>query len=193
MKIIEKIKNLIAAFNALPKKKKIIIISSASAVLVTTITVVILLLLPKQSTGPIKIPGIVPDYPAPPLEEDAEKVEDDEGKMDAPEGGGAVGMIYSDEVSIDLSDKKVTLLFANPNRSTHNVSIQLIVQDVVLAESGLLLPSHRITSLDVKDGIDIPEGVYEKNAKIVIRFYDPNTNECTIINSEILITLTVRE
>ena len=112
--------------------------------------------------------------------------------MDAPEGGGAIGMIYSDEVSIDLSDMKATLLFANPNRSTHNVSIQLIVQDVVLAESGLLLPSHRITSLDVKDGIDIPEGVYEKDAKIVIRFFDPNTNECTIINSEILITLTVR-
>ena len=174
------------------KRLIIIILAALMAAIVATVALVVMLT-PDDPDGPITIPGIVPDYPAPPLDEGAESVEDNEDKLDAPEGGGAVSMIYSDEVSIDLSDKKVTLLFANPNRSTHNVSIQLVVQDVVLAESGLLLPSHRITSLDVKDGINIPAGVYANNAKIVIKFYDPNTNACSIVNSDILVTLTVRE
>lgn len=143
--------------------------------------------------GTVTIPGITPDYPAPPLDEGAEDVEDDEGKLEAPEGGGAVGMIYTTEVEIDLSDKKATILFANPNRSTHNVTVQLVVQDVVLAESGLLTPGKRITSLDLKDGISVPEGVYAQNAKFVVRFYDPETNECSIVNSEIAVTVTVRQ
>jgi hypothetical protein len=143
--------------------------------------------------GPVTIPGITPDYPAPPLEEGAEDVADSENKLDAPEGGGAVGMIYSNEVEIDLSDKKATLLFANPNRSTHNVSVQLIVQDIVLAGSGLLTPAKRITTLDLKDGVNVPAGVYAQNAKLLVRFYDPETNECSIVNSEIIVTVTVRE
>lgn len=145
--------------------------------------------------GTVTIPGITPDYPAPPPEEDAEDVEDDEDKLDAPTGGGAVGMIYSTEVSIDHSDKKATLLFGNPNRSTHNVTVQLVVKGVVLAESGLLKPSQRITSLDLEENINatlVPEGVYANDAKFVIRFYDPTTNACSIVNSEIAVTVTVR-
>ena len=146
--------------------------------------------------GTVTIPGITPDYPAPPEDEGAEDVEDDEEKLDAPEGGGAVGMIYSNEVSIDLSDGKATLLFANPNRSTHNVTVQLVVKGLVLAESGLLTPSKRITSLNLAEGIDaskVPAGVYDQDAKFVIRFYDPETNACSIVNSEIAVTVTVRE
>ena len=102
-------------------------------------------------------------------------------------------MIYSNEVEIKLSEKKATLLFANPNRSTHNVTVQLVVQALVLAESGLLTPAKRITELSLKDGISVPEGVYAQNAKFVIRFYDPETNECSIVNSEIAVTVTVRQ
>lgn len=176
------------------KKTRNILIIAAAILLVSAVVVgAILLFGDDEPDGPVTIPGITPDYPAPPLDQGAEDVEDNEDKLDAPEGGGAVGMIYSNEVEIDLSDKKATLLFANPNRSTHNVAIQIVVQDVVLAESGLLTPAKRITSLDVKDGIDMPVGVYASNAKIVVRFYDPETNACSIVNSEIAITLTIRE
>lgn len=177
------------------KKMRNILIIAAAILLVAAAVVGAILLFggDDDPEGPVTIPGITPDYPAPPLDAGAEDVEDDEEKLDAPEGGGAVGMIYSNEVEIDLSDKKATLLFANPNRSTHNVSIQLIVQDVVLAESGLLTPAKRITSLDVKEGINIPAGVYANNAKILVRFYDPETNACSIVNSEIVVTVTVRE
>ena len=173
-------------------KKRILLILLVSVMLLGLFATAFVSCGDDEPEGPVIIPGITPDYPAPPIDEGAEDVEDNEDKLDAPEGGGAVGMIYSNEVEIDLSDKKATLLFANPNRSTHNVSVQLVVQDVVLAESGLLTPAKRITSLDVKDGVTIPEGVYAQNAKFVIRFYDPETNACSIVNSEIAVTVTVR-
>ena len=175
-----------------------LLISALAIVLVAIIVIGAILLFggddgPDTPDGTVTIPGITPDYPAPPEDEGAEDVEDDEEKLEAPEGGGAVGMIYTTEVEIDLSDKKATILFANPNRSTHNVTVQLVVQDVVLAESGLLTPGKRITSLDLKDGINVPAGVYAENAKFVVRFYDPETNACSIVNSEIAVTVTVRE
>jgi len=173
-------------------KKRILLILLVSVMLLGLFATAFVSCGDDEETPPVTIPGITPDYPAPPVDEGAEDVEDNEDKLDAPEGGGAVGMIYSNEVEIDLSDKKATLLFANPNRSTHNVSVQLVVQDVVLAESGLLTPAKRITSLDVKDGVTIPEGVYAQNAKFVVRFYDPETNACSIVNSEIVVTVTVR-
>ena len=174
-------------------KKRILLILMVSVMLLSVFSIGFVSCGDDEPEGPVTIPGITPDYPAPPVDEGAEDVEDDESKLEAPEGGGAVGMIYSNEVEIDLSDKKATLLFANPNRSTHNVSIQLVVQGNVLAESGLLTPAKRITTLDVKDGINIPAGVYANDAKILVRFYDPETNACSIVNSEIVITLTVRE
>lgn len=175
------------------KKRILLILLIGVIVIGLTVAAIVIFGGDDEEKPPVTIPGITPDYPAPPLEEGAEDVEDNEDKLDAPTGGGAVGMIYSNEVEIDLSDKKATLLFANPNRSTHNVSVQLVVQDVVLAESGLLTPAKRITSLTVKDGIDMPVGVYAQNAKFVVRFYDPETNACSIVNSEIAVTVTVRE
>ena len=149
---------------------------------------------PETPGGTVTIPGITPDYPAPPEDEGAEDVEDDEDKLDAPTGGGAVGMIYSNEATIDLSDNKATILFGNPNRSTHNVTVELVIQNQTVAQSGLLTPSKRLTSLTLEDGIatKLPGGVY-KDAKFVVRFYDPETNACSIVNSEIAVTVTVRE
>ena len=178
-----------------------LLISALAVVLVAIIVIGAILLFggddgPDTPDGPVTIPGITPDYPAPPLDEGAEDVEDDEEKLDAPEGGGAVGMIYTTEVEIDLSDKKATLLFANPNRSTHNVTVQLVVKGLVLAGSGLLTPGKRSTELNLAADIDatkVPAGVYAQDAKFVVRFYDPETNACSIVNSEIAVTVTVRE
>ncbi|MBQ4137670.1 MAG: hypothetical protein IJD67_06120 [Clostridia bacterium] len=111
--------------------------------------------------------------------------------MGAPDGGGAVGMVYKEEITVDLSDKKATLHFVNPSRSTHNVTVQLVVNDTVIAESGLLTPGKRLSELTLKDGASISEGVYADNAKLIVKFYDPTTNACSIVNSELKVTVTV--
>ena len=139
-----------------------------------------------------------PDYPAPDPEQGAVDVGgDDEDKLDKPEGGGSVGLVYSDKVTIDLSDKKATLRFDNPSRSTNNMSIEVIIQDVVILKSGTLAPGKGIRELTVADDVlaQLTAGVYgsTSNAKIRAYFYDPVTNERAVVNSEIAVTVTVQE
>jgi hypothetical protein len=139
-----------------------------------------------------------PDYPAPAPEEDSEDIGgDDEDKLESPQGGGAVGLVYTDKVTIDLSEKKATLRFDNPSRSTNNMSLELLIQDVVVLKSGTLTPGKRVTSLDVEEAAlaQLTAGVYgsTSNAKFRVYFYDPVTNERAVVNSEIAVTGTVQE
>ena len=139
-----------------------------------------------------------PDYPAPAPEEGAEDIGGEaEDKLEKPEGGGSVGLVYSDKVTIDLSDKKATLRFDNPSRSTNNMSLELLIQDVVVLKSGTLTPGKRVTSLDVEEAAlaALVAGVYgaTSNAKFRVYFYDPVTNERAVVNSEIAVTVTVQE
>ena len=175
--------------------KKILIILIA-AVLVVLLAIVAILLFERCNPTP-PTPGFTPDYPAPPVDDGAGDIGGgDEGKLEAPsEGGSAVGLIYSIDVKIDLSEEKVTLYFGNPKRSLQNMFLQLVIQDQVVAESGLLLPGKQISELALKEGFKdtLPIGYYTTNTKFLIRYYDPETNQCALVNTEILVNVTVTE
>ena len=180
------------------KHAKMLIIILAAVLVVTGTTVGLVIGLSEDDPqAPVTFPGITPDYPAPPVDEGAEDYEGENGgKLEAPEeGGSAVSLIYSDKVTIDLSDKKATLDFRNPSASLQNMTVQLVIQDQVVAESGLLVAGKRLSELSLKEGMEnnIPVGYYNQNAKFVIRYYDPATNECAIINTEIALMVTVQE
>jgi hypothetical protein len=173
-------------------KKKIVLIAAVAAVVLALLVTCIVLIvkLTRDDTPPV----ITPDYPAPPAEEGAEDIGDDEEKLEAPTGGGAVGLVYSDEITVDLSDKKAIFRFDNPSRSTQNISIMLQVQDVVIFETGTLTPGKRVTEIALREGAEaqLQEGVYANNAKFVVYFYDPVSNERAVVNSEIAVTVTVQ-
>lgn len=58
---------------------------------------------------------LTPDYAPIEKEENGEKIEGDNGaKLEAESGGGAVGITYSDKVTIDLSDKKQRFISQTP-------------------------------------------------------------------------------
>ena len=120
-----------------------------------------------------------------------ENLESDDIKLNAPDDGGAAGLEYKKAVRIDISDKEVTLFFVNAARSTHNVTVQLVSEGKVLAESGPITPGKKITKLTLKDGASISAGVYDTGAKLVVKYYDIKTNDCSTVNSEFNITLTV--
>ena len=177
-------------------KKRILALILASVALLSLSVMVLSSCADDEITPPTPSkPVITPDYPAPPVEEGAEDIGgDDEEKLEAEEGGGAVGMVYSDQVSVDLSDKPVSLLFANPKRSLNSMSLELVVQDMVLMETGTLVPGKRVTTATLKDeALVLSEGVYKTNAKLIVYFYDPETNVRSIVNSEIAVTVTVRQ
>lgn len=135
-----------------------------------------------------------PDYAAKETELNAEQIEgDDSEKLDAPDGGGAVTLIYGKEVEISLSENKASFLIGNPSESTEYLVAEIVIQDHVIAQSGAIKPGYRVTELellsDAKDLLTV--GGYD--GKIVLYMYNGETDERSIVNSEIIVTVTVNE
>lgn len=173
------------------KKLMILLIALLALIAVVSATVAVVVLLDRNEPT-----VLAPDYA--PQEEDpnAEKIPDDTGdKLDAPDGGGAVSLIYTTNVTIDLSDKKATLLFGNPQKSTQDMVVQIVVKDQVIVQSGRITPGNRVTALDLlSDAPTLGAGTYtSENCKFVVLYYDQDSGEKAILNTEIPITVTVQE
>lgn len=138
---------------------------------------------------------LAPDYAPQETEKNAEPIEGDDGrdKLEAQAGGGAVSLSYAKTVSIDLSDKKASLYFANPSESTEDMLVQLVIDETVVVQSGRLTPGNQVTALDLSNGTDslLSEGGYD--GKLVVLFYNQTTSEKAMINTEIPVTITVTE
>ncbi len=137
---------------------------------------------------------LAPDYAPQEEEQHAEEIPDDsDEKMEQPEGGGAVSLSYSKEVSIDLSEELCSLYFANPGKSNQDIVLQVIVQDQVIIQSGTLKPGNQMTSLELLDGASalLKAGGYD--GKFSVLYYHPETGEKAVVNTEIPITITVSE
>lgn len=135
-----------------------------------------------------------PDYIPPETEEHAQTLPNDSGdKMQSEDGGGSVSLTYSNQVAIDLSKEQAYLLFANPGKSNQDMVLQIVIQDTVIVQSGAILPGHQVLTLDLLDGkasMLVPGG-YE--GKFVILYYNPDSGEKAIVNTEIPIQITVTE
>ena len=137
---------------------------------------------------------LTPDYAPQEEEKNAEDIPNDsDDKLEAPEGGGAVSLSYSKVVSIDISDNAASLYFGNPGKSTQDMVLQIVVQDRVLAQSGRLTPGHQVSKLDLEDGMAalLSPGGYE--GKFVVLFYNQETGEKAMVNTEIPLTINVTE
>lgn len=137
---------------------------------------------------------LTPDYAPVETEEHAEEIPNDtDEQMESSEGGGAVSLTYTDEVSIDLSEKQASLLFGNPGKSNQDAVIQIIIQDEIIVQSGTLKPGHQVTTLDLLDGADklLSEGTYK--GKLNILYYNQESGEKAILNTEIPVDITVTQ
>lgn len=163
-----------------------------TVILLIVIVILILLLLQKCSSD---VTVLNPDFPPQVVDPGAKPIpdDDDDDDLTIEEGGGGVGLMLSDKLTIDLSDKEVSLYFANPNRSLRDVVLWITVQDVVIAQSGRMLPGYQIETLDLIEGAEtkLVEGVY--SGKFIMYFYDPETNERATVNTEFPVTITVRQ
>ena len=133
-----------------------------------------------------------PDYAPQNKEENAETIPDDTGdKMENPEGGGAVSLTYSNEVTIDLSDKAAALYFANPGKSNQDMVIQIAIQDTIILQSGTLSPGNQVKILNLLEGAEdmLQPGGYE--GKFIVLYYDLTSGEKSMVNTEIPITINV--
>lgn len=169
-------------------KRKQIIIIVLILLLLITIGITVWALFFRDTT-----PVLAPDYAPQQTEENAEPFDDDTDgeKLQQQQGGGAVSLTYSKEVAIDLSDNVAKLLFANPYKSNQDMMLQIVIQDTVIVQSGLLTPGHQVTKLELFDNAKLSKGTYE--GKFVVLYYQKDTGEKAMINTEIPSTITVED
>lgn len=181
------------------EKNNKILVRILSAVLLVLLIVVILLLLRscqgQSPAGPSKV--LEPDYPQMTEDPNADTIPDDDSeKPVASNGGGSVTISFMDNVTYSLSTGELSLYYQNPNASTHNVVVQVILEngedEYLLAQSGILTPGHQVTALQADAGApQLSVGGY--NGKLKLLFYDPETGERAIVDTDIPCTVSVVE
>ena len=78
---------------------------------------------------------LAPDYAPQELEKNAEEMEDSgASKLEAPEGGGSVNLMFKDKVTIELGKNSASLYYANPAESTQDILVQIVDES---------FPAHR--------------------------------------------------
>ena len=135
-----------------------------------------------------------PDYAPREEEPCAEDIPDDSGeKLTSPEGGGSVSITYSRDVAVDLGDRRAALHFANPGKSNQDMVVQIVIRDNVIVQSGTLKPGKQVDSLELLDGAEeqLTAGTYEGAFNVL--YYDPESGEKAVVNTEIPIQITVSE
>ena len=138
-------------------------------------------------------PTLSPDYAPRQNEQYAEDIGDnDDSKLTQSEGGGAVSITYTTNVDIDLSKGIAELYFANPTKSNQDMVLQIVKKDVVIAQSGTISPGKQISRLDLlKEAPSmLSAGGYDGSFKVL--YYQPDTHEKTIVNTEIPVHITVK-
>ena len=95
-------------------------------------------------------------------------------------------------VDIDLSKGIAELYFANPTKSNQDMVLQIVIKDVVIAQSGTISPGKQISRLDLlKEAPSmLSAGGYDGSFKVL--YYQPDTHEKTIVNTEIPVHITVK-
>ena len=139
-------------------------------------------------------PTLTPDYAPQETEQHAETIPgDSDEKMEKPEGGGSVSLTYSNKVTVDLSDKMASVYFANPGKSNQDMVIQISIQDTVILQSGTLKPGQQVKLLDLLEGSEklLQPGGYE--GKFIVHYYDQDSGEKAMVNTEIPVTINVVE
>lgn len=172
------------------KKQLTIIVSVLTLVLILAISVTVWALFFRESGAP----PITPDYPPQGTEQNQKPLEGDEGnKMESPQGGGAINVTYSTKVTVDLSEGKVNLLYANPKASNQNVAILIMIDDIVVAKSEQITPGHGVDTLNLEEYAKerLQAGGYD--GEIVIRAYHPETGEKAMVDTKGEVAITVVE
>lgn len=174
-------------------------------IIVVLLLIVIILLLIRESWIHASSDAVVlePDYPLIEEEENAEPTGDDQEKLEADVTGGAVALSYSDQVTYDMAKDMVYLDFTNPGSSTQSMIMQVILygkkneetgktDEYLLAESGVLKPGNRVEKLnsDKDEQVKLSQGNY--SGVIRLLFYNPETGEKAIVNTEIPVEIAVQ-
>lgn len=168
-------------------------------IIAAVVLLILIIVLSWRVGAPAPAVVLAPDYAMAEIEENATPMTDFGGgtqKLEAAENGGAVAIAYSDQVYYDQAAGTLSLSYGNPYVSTQSVILQIIVfgpdgSEYLIAESGILPPGYRVETLNASaEGVTVSSGAY--NGIFRLLFYNSETGERAIVNSEIPILITVQ-
>lgn len=166
---------------------------------VNIVLIPIVLVLTRQDSAGNDPVVLDPDYPTISQEPNARPIESDsttEARPTVNAGGGSVTISFMDNITYNPSTGQLSLFYQNPGASTHNVVVQVILvrgeEEYLLSQSGILAPGYQVTSLQASEGApQLSPGGY--GGKLRLLFYDPETGERSIVDTDIPCTVTVAE
>ena len=166
---------------------------------VLTVNVVLIPVVLLRNSGGSDDPVVLdPDYPTISQEPNAQPIESDstEERPTVNAGGGSVTISFMDSITYNPATGQLSLFYQNPGASTHNVVVQVILvrgeEEYLLSQSGILAPGYQVTSLQASEGApQLSPGGY--GGKLRLLFYDPETGERSIVDTDIPCTVTVAE
>ncbi len=127
-----------------------------------------------------KTPTVAPEYPLPPEDNKSEDIQDDNSVN--PEVGekNYASIKVAREVSVNLKNRQVTLLYQNFNASNKDAVVSLCVlkdnNEYIIARSGLIKVGKEIKTMKLDDNaIKLVQGVYK--GRIKVDFYNETTGE----------------
>lgn len=134
---------------------------------------------------------LIPDFAPEETEPNIETIPNDTSTKADNTTGGSVRLTYSDKVTIDLSEAVASLYFGNPGRSNQDMILRIVIQDEVIAQSGLIPSGYQAETMELlPDAVSLLQaGTY--SGKFAIFYYNQETGELATINTEIPITIVV--
>ena len=141
----------------------------------------------KKQGNEVLIPDLAPEETEP----NVETIPNDTSTKADSTNGGSVRLLYSDRVTIDLSDDMASLYFGNPSRSNQDMILRIVIQEEVIAQSGLIPAGYQVETLELLPDTSsmLRAGTY--SGKFVIYYYNQENDERATINTEIPITVVV--
>jgi hypothetical protein len=130
--------------------------------------------------------------PLPDLDPNATKLTDDDSEKVVSEGGGgSVSLAYSVDATLSLSTGQIDMCFENPNASNHDLVLELYVIDssddsrqTMIAQSGRVAAGSGLYTM-IFDAGSAQLSAGEYNAKLKVLFYNPDTGERALVESEV--------
>lgn len=156
------------------------------AIIIVLLVAILIVLIMKNK-------ALTPDYAPGTIDVNAIKSPDDGKKMEKSKGGGAVSLSYSNVVNVNLSKKIVQMYFKNPSKSTQAMIIQIILKsgdkEYIIGQTDRLPSGYAIYKVDYLDPVSLKKGGYD--GKFNILYYDEETDEKAIVNTNIPIKIEV--
>ena len=140
----------------------------------------------KQGTE-VLIPDVAPEETEP----NVETIPDDTSTKADSSNGGSVRLLYSDKVTIDLSEQVASLYFGNPSRSNQDMILRIVIQEEVIAQTELIPAGYQLKSLALLPDAASMLRVGTYSGKFVLYYYSQENNERATVNTEIPITIVV--